>query len=420
MPTLLEFRNFNRINTKDYEQFDSKLRAKLISAAKKSKNKKVLHINATPFGGGVAEMLRSQIPFERMLGIKSHWLTIKAPIKFFRITKKIHNFIQGKSDTLTEKEKSLYISVNRELQKSLAYFIEKYKPTSIVIHDPQPLPLVNFIPKQIHKILRLHIDLSTPNPAILEFLKQFIVSYDKIVLSNKIYRLAMPWLKLSKIAVIMPAIDPLSVKNRSMNSETARLIINEFGINHTKPLITQVSRFDPWKDPLGVIKAYYLAKNKIPDIQLAMAGFFFAQDDPEAKEIFKIVKKNDRGDRDIFLFSNPKKLLGISNDTLINALYTASDLVIQKSIREGFGLTMTEAMWKGRAVVAGKTTGALVQIKDGKNGILVNSSEEAAEAIVRLMKNEKSREKLGKAAHQSVKRRFLLPHYVLNNIKLYN
>src|SRR3989344_3151076 len=171
MPALLEFRDFKQINIRDYKQFDARLYNKLIAFKRQNRNKSVTHINATPFGGGVAEMLQSQVPFERMLGIKSRWLTIKAPVKFFRVTKKIHNLIQGKSDALTEKEKSLYISVNRELQKSLAYFIEKYKPTSIIIHDPQPLPLINFIPKQIQKILRFHIDLSTPNPAILEFLK---------------------------------------------------------------------------------------------------------------------------------------------------------------------------------------------------------------------------------------------------------
>lgn len=391
----------------------------LAGLSKKIRDLAVIHINATPSGGGVAEILKSAVPLERHFGLKSRWFVFEAPLRFFAITKKIHNLLQGKPGSLTEDEKNFYLAVNSELGKDFKRRFRRLNRAVVVVHDPQPLPLISFIPKNFFPVLRLHIDLLTPNASALEFLKPFISAYPQMILSSKDYRASFPWFKKSKIKIIAPAIDPFSEKNKPMNPDVAKLILEQFGINCTKPIITQVSRFDPWKDPLGVIRAYYLAKNTLPDLELVLAGFFFAKDDPEAISVFKEVKKHARGDPDIYLFADTRKLKNVVNDTLMNALYTASSLIIQKSIREGFGLTITEAMWKGRAVIAGTTSGSLLQIKNGKNGILVSSPEEAAKAIVRLIKNKALRERLGKAARESVKRRFLMLRFVLNNTKLY-
>ena len=403
-----------------YKNFNPVVYRKILAAFGKIRGIPVIHINATAQGGGVAEMLQGQIALERDIGLKSRWLVIDgAPKEFFEATKKIHNLLQGKSGELTEMEKEAYLETNHELRASLQKIIGKYKRGVVMIHDPQPLPLVHCIPDNFAKILRVHIDLSTPNAATLDFLRPHIEKYDKVVLSSKTYKSSFLWLPKSKKEIIMPAIDPLSLKNQPMDLRVAQDILEKFEINCTQPLISQVSRFDPWKDPMGVIKAYYLAKNEIPELQLILAGFAFAKDDPESAEIFKTVQKHAKGDPDIFLFSDPRLLRDFSNDTFISAVFTASDVVVQKSIREGFGLTMTEAMWKGKPLVAGKTAGALLQIKHGKNGLLVSSPEEAARAIVRLFKDKKLAARLGKSARESVKKNFLFPRYLLEHLELY-
>lgn len=404
---------------KRYEELDRRIFKKISETAKEINKKNIIHLSATPLGGGVAELLKSQIPFERTLNLNSYWLVIKAPFKFFVITKKIHNLLQGAGGFLTKEEKNFYLEINNQLAKSLKKFCQRFSSGVIVIHDPQPLPIIQFIPRNFFSILRFHLDLLTPNVLTMEFLKPFIEKYQKIILSSKEYLNSMPWLKKSKLKIIMPAIDPFSEKNRQINIESAKVILQEFGINPSRPIITQVSRFDSWKNPLDVVMAYYLAKNKIPELQLILAGLFLAEDDPEAMAVFKEVKKHARGDPDIHFFTNPQKLKEVGNDTFINALYTASTLTIQNSIREGFGLTITEAMWKEKTVVVRPTSGSKIQIKNNKNGVLAFSTEEIAKVIVRLIKNKRLRERLGRAARQSVKKRFLLPRFVLDNLKVY-
>lgn len=414
----LDYSNFD---IRKYKNFNEKIFQKILNLSKKIQNKTIIHINAAQKGGGVAELLKSQLLWERHLGLQSYWLTIKAPEEFFEITKKIHNLLQGQKGIISEKEKNLYLTINHKLEKSLIRFLKQFNSSSliIIIHDPQPLPIIFSIPNNIPVILRMHIDLSSPNHYILKFLNPYIKKYSLIILSSPNYSRALPSIKKSKIKIVMPAIDPLSEKNQTMDLYSAKQILEEFGINPKKPIITQVSRFDPWKDPIGVIKAYLLAKNEIPDLQLVLVGFFFAKDDPEAKKIFKKVSKITAGDPNIFLFSDPKILKNISNDLFINALYTASDVIIQKSIREGFGLTITEAMWKEKPLIAGKTSGSLLQIKNNKNGIIVSTLEETKKAIVYLIKNKNLQKKLGKAAKQSVKKHFLFPRFILENLKIY-
>lgn len=381
-------------------------------------NLPVIHINATPNGGGVSELLHAQVPLEQTLGLKSRWFTIHAPKKFFIVTKTIHNLLQGKQGKLTDKDFNLYLRINQKLSHDLQSILKKHSSGIVVIHDPQPLPLVTVIPKPFRTILRIHIDLSSPEPITLERLRPFIVQADRVIVSHSQYRNTLTWLPVRKVRIIAPAIDPFSEKNRPLSPETAAVILERFGINPTHPIVTQVSRFDPWKDPVGVIRAYYLAKNKIPDLQLVLAGFQSAQDDPEASSVFETVKKYAKGDPSIHLFSDPKILKDITEATFVNALYTGSTVMIQKSLREGFGLVVTEAMHKGKAIIAGMTTGTMLQIKNRKSGLLVASPEETAQAVVKLIKNKKLRDRLGGGAKQRVQR-FLMPHYIYENLKAY-
>lgn len=387
--------------------------------AKRLRGAPVVHVSATNNGGGVAELLRAQVAWERSLGLDSHWLTIRAPKRFFVVTKTIHNLLQGRAGVMHKRHWAEYDKVNRELEGSLVRFLKRWKSGTVVIHDPQPLALIRAVPQGFASVLRFHIDLSTPNPTLLESFRPLIMRYGGVVVSNPAYRASLPWLAPRILKVIPPAIDPFSEKNALMNRDAACAVLAELGVYCAKPLMVQVSRFDPWKDPLGVIRAYYRAKNNIPDLQLVLAGLLLAQDDPEAASVFKEVKKHARGDPAIHLFANPRALKQITNERFINALYTASDVVVQKSIKEGFGLTITEAMWKGKVVVAGRTSGTSLQIRDGKNGLLVSSPEEAARAIVRVMKDRKLRRRLGGAARRSVTAHFLLPRFVRDNLKLY-
>lgn len=410
---------FSKNTFKEYKKLNPNTHRSILAIRKKIKQKTIIHINSTPYGGGVAEILKSQVPIEKLLGLKSRWLTMKAPAKFFRVTKKIHNLLQGKPGFLSEEEKKFYLSVNHELEKQLGQFLKRFENGIVVIHDPQPLPLIRAIPENFSSFLRFHLDFSGPNPSTLEFLRPFIVDYNLIILSNKDYLPAFPWIKKSKLKIIYPAFDHLSEKNRFINKDIAKEIILEQGINPLKPIVAQVSRFDSWKDPLGVIRAYYLAKNKIPDLKLVLVGFFETQDDPEQILVFEQVKKHVKGDPDIYLFSSRKQLKNISIPLFINALRTLNRIILQGSIREGFGLTITEGMWKGQPVIARISSGALIQIKNGENGILVASPEEMGKAIVRLLKNEKLCVKIGKAAQASVRKNFLMPRFILDNLKLY-
>lgn len=410
---------FSKDILREYQKLNKKTYQNISKAAKKIKQKAIVHVSSTPYGGGVAELLRSQVAMEKSFGLESRWLVIKAEPRFFNVTKKIHNLLQGMPGFLSEKEKALYFSVNNQLKKQLDGFLKRFGAGIVVIHDPQPLPLLAAIPKSFSSILRLHIDLSAPNPSMLELLRTSVINYNFIIVSNKDYLSAFPWIKRSKIKIIYPAIDPFSEKNNSMDQSVAKEIISQYGINPTKPIISQISRFDPWKDPLGVIRAYYLAKNKISDLQLVLTGFFETRDDPEAISVFKQIKERARGDPDIHLFYNLKQLKDISNNVFINALQTASQIIIQGSTREGFGLTITEAMWKGKPVIAKINSGSSLQIKNNKNGILVNSPEEMGRTIIHLLQDKKLREKLGRAAKFSVRRQFLMPRFVFNNLKIY-
>src|SRR3989338_3087071 len=383
------------------------------------KGKKIMHVNATHKGGGVAELLATQISLERSMGIDRRWFVMDAPDTFFRVTKKIHNMTQGLPGRLTMKEALTYLDTNQELSLPFLQILNTVKPDLVVIHDPQPMPLVKYVPAGIKTILRLHIDFSEPNPRITKFLTPFLSNYSRIIISSKNYIPELPKNVQKRTTVIMPGIDPLSEKNRPMAREKARIITKQLGIDPDRPIVLQVSRFDPWKDPLGVIEAYSMAKLEIQNLQLVLAGIIQAKDDPGARLILEKVKKRAGTDPDIFLFWDQSQINSNSVDCFVSAILTASTVVIQKSIKEGFGLTITEAMWKGKPVIGGNASGVRLQIINNRNGMIVSNTLMAAKAIIKLVRNPKLRNKLGKAARLSVQKRFLQPKYLLENLKVY-
>lgn len=402
---------------KAYREFDKAGVRRVVLAAKKLRGRKIFHINSTEKGGGVAEMLKSQISLEKGLKINSRWIVIRPQKDFFQITKKIHNLLQGKNGFLNTKEQNKYLAESYRIARSLIPFVKKERPDLIVIHDLQPLAVGCEFPPQIPKIFRLHIDTSEPSASTIEFIRPFVEKYSKLVVSGPEYRPS--WYSKKQTAVIMPSIDPLTEKNRIMPLENAREILMQFNVHTDRPIIAQVSRFDPWKDPLGVIDAYYRAKNEFPELQLLLVGIFQAYDDPEAIEYFERVKKHDKGDPDIHLFSDPRGFTEIGNDTFVNAVQTASDIVLQKSTREGFGLTVTEAMWKSRAVIGGNAIGIKMQIKNGKDGFIVSTAKEASRVIIKLLKNPKLAAKIGREAHKKVGKHFLISRYIKENLEVY-
>jgi trehalose synthase len=380
--------------------------------ADKLKGLKVNMVNATPRGGGVAEILKSLIPLMKGVGLKANWYTIPGREDFFKITKAMHNALQGRAYEFPFSHRKRYL---RHMEKSASQ-MRDMEADIWVIHDPQPAGVIQFLPHFHPSVCQLHIDLTSPNQEVWDFVTGYLEMYDKVVVSSKEF--VRQEIKTEAI-VFPPAIDPLTPKNQALDLESSRAIVKSFGINPEKPLITQVSRFDPWKDPLGVVKAYFLAKKEIPDLQLAMLGLFLAHDDPEAMRVYRKVKKETKKDPDVFLFADPNILGGLKVDTFVNAMQIASDVILQKSFKEGFGLTLTEAMWKGKPVIGGKAAGIRTQIKNGENGFIAGSARETAERIIEILKNKDLAEKMGRQAHLSVKKNFLLPRLLRDYLKLF-
>ncbi|MDX1535447.1 MAG: glycosyltransferase [Candidatus Spechtbacterales bacterium] len=412
---MLPVENLMEKSIDDYREFlDSSRNEALQDLAKQLNGIRVLHVNATPQGGGVAEILRSLVPLQRSLGIDSNWHVLEPDKKLFEITKKMHNALQGGDEALTEEEKKYYIEKNKEIAKN----IDAIEKDIILIHDPQPLASIEFLKKKTPSIIRIHIDSTKPNKDTEKFVIPFMQKYNKIVFTLTDF--VPKTINKKKLTISPPAIDPLTAKNRYIDSDVCRTILIAAGINPDKPLVTQVSRFDKWKDPIGVIDAYYIAKNEIKDLQLLLMGVMEASDDPEAMEVFRAVEEKVQGDPDIFLIHKPEQLGEVSMGIYVNAIQRSSDVILQKSLREGFGLTVTEAMWKEKPVVAGNVGGIKLQIKNGENGFLVNSPEEAAKRIVELINNKGLAESIGKKAKEIVRKNFLITRLLEDELKIIN
>ncbi len=381
----------------------------LVNLGEELKGLRVCHINAIPFGGGVAELLISYIPLLRALGIKADWQIIHGDRRFFTITKSLHNSLQGAEykEITKEKTQRVYWQNNkanaRELDPNYDVFI---------VNDPQPAALRHYSPYSKAKwIWRCHVDSSEPDDTVWQFLRPYIEEYDAAVFTTKEF---IPLnLRLANIATMAPAIDPFSSKNMFIKRYVCRELLENLGIDRHRPLVSQVSRFDRWKDPFGTIKAYRLAKEKIPELQLAMVGSF-AGDDPEAWDLYAAINEEANKDADIFVLSN---LTGVGNME-VNAFQRASDLVIQKSLKEGFGLVVAEALWKETPVIAGNTGGIPLQMTGNLSNYLVNSIEECAEKIVYLLENPSISKKLGEEGKEIIRQNFLMPRLIRDELTL--
>ncbi len=368
--------------------------------------KSVVHINSTYYGGGVAEILSALVPLMNDVGLSAGWRILRGTPDFFNITKKFHNALQGDSINLTEIKKQLYIQANEDFST-----YSHINHDCIIIHDPQPLPLINFYKKRQPWVWRIHIDLSHPNAELWEYLKKFILKFDIIILSNENYRRSD--LPVEQV-IINPAIDPLSTKNMHINDKVIRKYLKKFNIPMDKPIISQVSRFDKWKDQEGLIEIYRLVRERM-DCRLVLCGSM-AIDDPESQQYYERIKRRANN-----LIKNGDIILITSeNNILVNALQRSSAVLIQKSLREGFALTVTEALWKGKPVVASNVGGIPLQIKDGENGYLLapDDYEGFAERIVKLLKNPGLAVRLGEKGKEVVKEKFLITRLLIDYLNL--
>jgi len=373
--------------------------------AKKLKSKKVIMLNSTKEGGGVAEILHRLVPLLCELGINCKWETINGDEKFFNITKKMHNACQGQDLKFSEEEYDYYLKVNRENSKNL-----DLNADFVVIHDPQPLPIIsnyNFSKKN-KWIWRCHIDLSKPNLGLWKFLRGHLTPYDASIFSLAKFSRSLPHPQF----LVPPSIDPLSDKNRDLSAVEIEEVIKKLDIKKNKPIILQVSRFDRFKNPIGVVKAYKMVKNEM-DCQLIMAGGG-ATDDPEGMEVFKEVKREAGRDKDIKLLMLPQ-----DSHVEINALQRIADVVIQNSSKEGFGLVVTEALWKGKPVVAGAVGGITIQIFNNYNGFLIHSNEGAAYRIRYLLNRPKRSIDMGRHAKEFVRHNFLITRHLKDYISIF-
>ena len=371
--------------------------------------KRVVHLSATAFGGGVAEINYTLIPLMNDAVLDVEWRIIKGADEFFDVTKTIHNALQGSEVGLTPEQQEVFKRYN---ELNAAEFEDDYD--FVCIHDPQPAAMIERFPDSSAPwIWRCHIDLSTPNPDVLAFLLPSLSRYDAHIYHMHEY--VPQHGGLPEAFIWPPAIDPLNPKNMALSPEDASYIVDQFGIDVKRPLLTQVSRFDPWKDPLGVIDAYRGVKEQHPDVQLALVGSM-AHDDPEGWEFYNQTVSYADGDPDIFILSNLNNIGSVE----VNAFQVHSAAVIQKSIREGFGLTVTEGLWKARPTVAGAVGGIVKQIEDGVTGWLVNSSAECAEACLEILADPVHARERALRGKEHVRRHFLTPRLLRDWLALYN
>lgn len=388
------------IKIEDYEKFiGSETVERIMKKAQNHRDLHVVHINSTYYGGGVAELLGSLSLLMNSAGIKTGWRVIQGTPDFFSITKKIHNALQGGDINLTDRKLKIYEDIVYE--NAIRNHLDH---NMVIIHDPQPLPMIKYYKKYGPWVWRCHIDLTNPHKEVWDYLTPTIEKYDAVIVSIEEYRQKLKTPQL----FFLPAINPFSIKNRDMTEEEIQERLAHYNIPTDLPLIVQVSRFDRWKDPEGVIKVFKIVRKEI-DSTLVLLGNV-ATDDPEGEKVYDSLIK-EREERII--------ILSHQDTALVNALQRKAAVVIQKSIREGFGLTVAEAMWKGTPVIGGDVGGIRYQIENGVNGFLVSSIEEAAGRLITLLKNRKLRDEMGQKAQETVKRNFLLSRLLEQYLDLF-
>ncbi len=368
---------------------------------------RVAHLSATAFGGGVSEILYTLVPLMRDVGLDCEWQVIYGREEFFNATKLMHNALQGAPDDLSDGDWDTWRRYNEMNARELVGGWDV-----CLVHDPQPAAVHSLVPEKAHGWLwRCHIDVSTPNPATIEKLLPYITTYPQSVFHIADY---VPAGMGGKVNLIPPAIDPLAPKNMALSPEDASYVCQQFGIDVDRPLVTQVSRFDPWKDPLGVIDAYRIVKEEFPEAQLALVGSM-ASDDPEGWDFFNATIAHADGDPDIHILNNFNNVGAIE----VNAFQSHSDVLIQKSTREGFGLTVTEAIWKGRPFIGGNVGGIPLQIENGVSGYLVDSVESCAARTLDILNDPALGKALGRRGKEHVRRNFLMPRYLRDYLQVF-
>ncbi len=383
--------------------------AELRQLAKPLQGARVLHISSTAYGGGVAEMLHTLIPLMRDAGLEAEWRIISGTDDFFAVTKSMHNALQGMDLELPPAARAAYLHANVE---NAVYFEDEFD--YVIVHDPQPAPLRMLRAGDKGRwIWRCHIDLTAANPTYWGFLRPFVQMYDAAIFTLPSY--VKHDLEIGKVAIIPPAIDPLSPKNAPMTQEEAASIIQLYGVDPKRPMLVQVSRFDPWKDPLGVIDVYRAVKREYPAMQLVMVGSM-AHDDPEGMEYFQRTKEHADADPDIHLLSN---LDGVGNAE-VNAFQRSATVVLQKSLREGFGLTVSEGLWKGKPVIGGNVGGIPLQIEEGKTGYLVETIEQCTDRVLDILRHPERAKALADRGHEHVRQNFLSTANLRNYLRLFN
>ena len=372
------------------------------------KGARVVHINATAFGGGVAELLQTLVPLMRDVGLDAEWQVIEGSDEFFNVTKACHNGLQGMDVPFTPEMQAIWREHNR---LNADRFEGEYD--FVVVHDPQPAGLLHFSEGARGEwAWRCHIDTSHANPAYWSFFVPYISGYRAGIFTMEQY--VGPDVDFEHLAIITPSIDPLSPKNAPMSEDQAREIVEGFGLDLGRPLLTQVSRYDPWKDPLGVIDAYRIVKESVPEVQLALVGSM-AADDPEGWHYLDRTTRHAGEDFDIHILHNFHGVGPLE----VGAFQVLSDVVIQKSTREGFGLVVTEALWKGKPVVGGDVGGIPLQVLDGQTGFLVDSVGACADRALFLLQNEADASEMGAAAREHVRRRFLCTRHLADYLRLF-
>jgi trehalose synthase len=362
---------------------------------------RVLHLNATAYGGGVAEVLATQVPLMRSVGIDADWQVIRASDEFFTITKEVHNALQGADVDWSSRKQRTYLE--HVLDNAIRLEGEW---DFIITHDPQPLALRSFVrdtplgSSEAKWVWRCHIDLTDANRAVWEFFRPYVEMHDASVWTLKDF--APDTLSMDRVVEAWPSIDPLSVKNLDLPLPFAEELCRQYGVDVHRPIVCQVSRYDPWKDPVGVIDAFRAVREKVTDAQLLLAGSM-ATDDPEGFRVWEQVQEARAGDPDIYTLSNLHQVGNVQ----INAFQRVADVVVQKSVREGFGLTVSEALWKGRPVVGGRAGGIVIQIRDEFDGYLVSSVEQCAARVIDLLADPVGADAMGAQGHEHVRGNFL-------------